>query len=221
MHMTSRPAGALLAAFLLLTFFPRGASGQDLRGWGIKGGVAGAYQTFSYVSGRTVPAIPRTVAWGLAGSIFAEFLNGGLVNFVLEAGYVQKGRKVTSEEIARSSSEAYLSPGPEGTSLKLGYATVAVSFKVRMSARGSTPFVCVGPRFDFLVSHSSGADPVFDHFKKSDIGVNLGIGMEFAARRHPALSLEARWSPGFSRVFSNDILGIKNDAMELLLAIWF
>jgi hypothetical protein len=220
--MTSRSAGVLLAASLLLSLLPRTASGQDFRGWGIKGGVVGAYQTFAYVSGTTVPVIPRTVTWGLTGGLFAEFLNDGIVNFVLEAGYVQKGRNVTSEEITRSSFEsAYLSPGPEGTSLKLGYATVAVSFKVRMHTRGSTPFFCVGPRFDFLVSHSSGASPVFDHFKKSDIGVNIGIGMEFAARRHPAFSLEARWSPGFSRVFSNDILGIKNDAMEFLVGVWF
>ena len=217
--MIPRSACVLLAAFLLAS---PPASAQELRGWGIKGGVAAAYQTFQYVSGTTVPAIPRTVNWGLTAGVFAEFLNGGVVNFIVEGAYVQKGRKVTYEEIARSSAESgYLSSGPEGTRVQLGYLTAAISFKVRMRVRGSTPFFYLGPRFDFLVSRSSGTPPVLDHFKKTDIGVNLGIGMEFSSRRHPALSIEMRWSPGFSRVFANDIVGIKNDAAEFLVAVWF
>ena len=220
--MASKFSGAALAPLLLLSVLASPASAQELRGWGIKGGLIGGYETFTYVSGTTVPAIPRSLSWGFSAGIFAEFLNGGVVNFVLDGAYIQKGRKVTSEEVARSSGEpGYLSAGAVGTPLRLGYLTFAVSFKVRMRARGSTPYFFLGPRFDFLVARSSGTPPLFDHYRKMDIGVNIGIGMEFASRRHPALSFEGRWSPGFSRAFSNDIVGIKNMTVDVLAAVWF
>lgn len=219
--MAPHRSGSVLAIVLLALALPHAASAQVVRGWGITGGLVGAYQSFTYVSGFATPAVPRALRWGFSAGLFVEFLNEGFVSIVLEGSYRQKGRKVTAEEIARAPAEpAYFSAGPEGITPWLGYLSTGIAIKVRASSRGSTPYIFVGPRFDFLILRPTEPAPVFGGFKKNDIGITVGLGMEVTPRRHPALSVEARWSPGFSRVFANDIVSIKNNSVDFLLAVW-
>lgn len=213
--------GVMFLVALLGFALPQAASAQLVRGWGIKGGLVGAYQSFSYVSGFGSPAVPRAVRWGYSAGLFVEFLNEGIVSIAIEGAYTQKGRKVTAEEITRAPGEQpYLSTGPEGITPWLGYVSTSLSVKVRTGSRGTRPYLSIGPRFDFLVSRPAEPAPVFNGFRKNDIGINIGLGLEVAPRRHPALSFEVRWSPGFSRVFVNDAVGVKNGTFDFLLAVW-
>jgi hypothetical protein len=219
--MLPRQYGVIVLAALAGLALPHAATAQLVRGWGVKGGLVGAYQSFSYVSGFGSPAIPRTVRWGYSAGLFVEFLNEGIVSIAIEGAYTQKGRRVTAEEITRAPGEQpYLSAGPEGITPWLGYVSTSLSVKVRTGSRGTRPYFFVGPRFDFLVSRPAEPAPVFTGFKTHDIGINIGLGLEVAPRRRPALSFEVRWSPGFSRVFSNDAVGIKNATFDFLLAVW-
>lgn len=210
-----------LATILLLAgLIPASSSGQFLRGWGIKGGVVAAHQAFYYTPGSTSPGIPRSPRWGVYAGLFAEFLNVPVVSIALEGAYEQKGRKVSAEEVTRSSAEpAYLSPGPAGSTLQLDYFSLALVIKARAGRRGLVPYAGIGPRFDFVLSRDK--VELYRNFKRSDIGIIIAGGFEIIPRRHPALSFEARWSPSFSRAFSNDILIVKNQTIDLLCAVWF
>ncbi len=201
-------------------FIPASASAQFLRGWGIKGGVVAAHQAFYYTPGFTSPGIPREPRWGAYAGLFAEFLNLPVVSISLEGAYVQKGRKVTAEEVSRSAAEpTYLSPGPAGLTPRLEYFTLALVIKVRAGRRGLVPYVGIGPRFDFALAREK--IDLYRNFKRSDIGIVLAGGVEIIPRRHTALSFEARWSPSFSRAFSNDILIVKNQTIDFLCSVWF
>lgn len=198
---------------------PASSSAQFLRGWGIKGGVVAARQAFYYTPGFAQPGIPREARWGAYAGLFVEFLNVPVASVALELAYVQKGRKVTVEEVARSAAEpAYLSPGPAGLTPRLEYITLALVVKARAANRGIVPYLAVGPRFDFVLSREK--VELYRNFRRSDIGIVLGGGLEFIPRRRPAFSLEARWSPSFSATFSNDVLIVKNQTIDLLCAVY-
>ena len=210
---------ALLLILALLV--PAFSAAQFIRGWGIKGGAVAAHQAFYYTPGYTSPGIPRDVRWGMYAGVFVEFLNLPTVSIALEGAYVQKGRKVSAEEVSRSPAESgYLSTGPPGLTPRLEYLTFAFIIKARGGNRGLVPYLALGPRFDFKLSRNGDAEEVFRNFKRSDIGIVFGGGLEIIPRRLPALSFEIRWSPSFSRAFSNDILIVKNQTIDLLGAVW-
>ena len=210
------------ASILILLLFAGSASrAQFVRGWGIEGGAVGAYQSFANTPGNSSPAIPEALRWGYSGGLFVEFLNVPYVSMVLDAAYTQKGRSVTSQEVSRSPAEpAYLSSGPVGLKPHIDYLSVAFLMKVRSGREGFVPYGGLGPRFDFILSRHTEGPPVFDPFKKPDIGISLALGVEIVPRRHPLLSVETRWSPTFSKAYTNSILTIRNDTVDLLLALW-
>ncbi|HXX64803.1 MAG TPA: hypothetical protein VEO56_13480 [Bacteroidota bacterium] len=210
------------ASVLILLLFGASLSrAQFIRGWGIEGGAVGAYQAFIYTPGNSSPAIPAALRWGYTGGLFVEFLNVPHVSMVLDAAYTQKGRTVTSQEVSRSAAEpAYLSSGPVGLKPYIDYLRVAFLMKVRTGREGFVPYAGLGPRFDFILSRHAEGTPVLDPFKKADIGISLALGVEIVPRRLPLFSVEARWSPSFSKAYTNSILTIKNDNVDLLFALW-
>jgi hypothetical protein len=153
--------------------------------------------------------------------VFVEFLNMPTLSLVLESAYGQKGRKVTSEEIAASAGQSGgFSRGPVGGLPRLDYLRMAMLVKVRGGKYGFVPYAAVGPRFDFLVGRGEDPEGLFDHFKKSDVGVCVAGGIEIVPRRQPIVSLEGRWTPSFSRAFSAPTLTIRNQSVEVLLLLW-
>lgn len=194
---------------------------QMIRGWGVEGGAVGGYQIISITSATSSPVIPRAIRWGFSAGAFVEFLNMPTLSLVLESAYAQEGRKVTAEEVAEAPNQtAGLSPGPAGGTPRLDYVHVAMLVKLRAGKNGFVPYAAVGPRFNFLVGKVNDPDHVFDNFKKSDVGVIVAAGIEIVPRRQPLISLEGRWSPSFSRIFSAPTLTIRNQSVDLLLLLW-
>ncbi len=210
---------AVLFFLLLAASYPCPA--QMIRGWGVEGGAAGAYQLLAITGGTSSPNIPHVIRWGFSAGAFVEFLNMPTLSLVLESAYAQKGRKVTSEEVAEEPNQSGgLSPGPAGGTPRLDYVHVAMLVKLRAGKAGFVPYAAIGPRMDFLVGKGEDPAHVLDHYKKSDVGVIMAAGIEIVPRRQPIVSLEARWSPNFSRVFSTPTLTIRNQSVDLLLLVW-
>jgi hypothetical protein len=206
---------------LLVSAFLTSSRAQMIRGWGLEGGASGGYQLISVTSTVSSPEIPRAIRWGFSAGVFVEFLNMPNLSLVLESGYGQKGRKVTSEEVAASAVQGGgFSQGPVGGVPRLDYVRLAMLVKLRAGKIGFVPYAAVGPRFDFLVAKGDDPGGVFDHFKKSDVGVSVAGGIEIVPRRQPIVSLEGRWTPSFSRAFSAPALAIRNQSVELLLLLW-
>ncbi|HTO94898.1 MAG TPA: outer membrane beta-barrel protein [Bacteroidota bacterium] len=206
---------------LLVAVIPSVASAQFVRGWGIDGGVSGAYQLLTITQPGTSPAVPRAARTGFSAGVFVELLNVPNLSFVAEAAYTQKGRKVTAEEIAAASAEpGYLSPGPAGATPRLDYVRLAMMVKVRAWRYGFVPYAALGPRFDFLVGKVDDPSGLFRSVRRTDVGVALAAGIEIVPHRNPIVSLEARWSPAFTRLLSPPTLTIRNQTLEALFALW-
>ena len=207
--------------FFLLLAAPFPCRAQMIRGWGIEGGAVGGYQLISITSANSSPVIPRAIRWGFSAGAFVEFLTMPTLSLVLESAYAQEGRKVTAEEVAEAPNQiAGISPGPAGGTPRLDYVHLAMLVKLRAGKSGFVPYAAVGPRFDFLVAKADDPSRVFDNFKKSDVGVIVAAGIEIVPRRQPLVSLETRWSPSFSRIFSAPTLTVRNQSIGLLLALW-
>jgi hypothetical protein len=210
---------AILLSLLIASWYPCRA--QMIRGWGIEGGASGGYQLLSITRGTSSPEVPRAIRWGFSAGVFVEFLNMPHLSLVVESAYVQKGRKVTSEEVAESPNQSgALSAGPVGGTPRLDYFHLAMLVKLRAGKSGFVPYAAIGPRIDFLVGKAEDPDRVFDRFKKSDVGVSMAAGIEIVPRRRPLVSIEGRWSPSFSRALTAPTLTIRNQSVDLLLAFW-
>ena len=197
------------------------SSAQVVRGWGIEGGLAGGYQLLSVTLGTNSPVVPRVPRWGFTAGAFIEFLNTPNLSFVVESAYSQKGRDVTAEEVSIAAGlPGALSPGPVGSAPRLDYVRLTMLVKVRFWKEGFVPYFGLGPRFDFLVGKRDGPVHVFDQVKKTDVGVSVTGGIEITPKRRPLASIEARWSPAFTRVVTAPTLTVRNQAIEFLLAIW-
>ena len=206
---------------LLLAAVPSICTAQFIRGWGIDGGVSGAYQLVSITQPGVMASLPRAARFGMTAGVFVEFLNIPGLSFVSELAYTQKGRKVTSEEIAASGAEpGYLSPGPADASPRLDYVRFTMMVKVRAWHTGFVPYAALGPQFDFMVAKENDPAGLFRLARKTDVGVSAAAGVEIVPRRDPVLSLECRWSPSFTRILSPPTLGIRNQTLEALLALW-
>jgi len=206
---------------LIVAVVPSICAAQFVRGWGVDGGVSGAYQLLSITQPGLASSAPRAARIGFTAGVFVEFLNIPGLSFVTEAAYTQKGRNVTAGEIAASSAEpGYLSPGPAGASLRMDYVRLAMLVKVRAWRYGFVPYAALGPRFDFLVGKADDPGGLFRLARKTDVGVSVAAGIEIVPRRNPVLSLEARWSPAFTRVLSPPTLTVRNQTIEALLALW-
>jgi hypothetical protein len=206
---------------LLLLALPAPGRAQMIRGWGIEGGASGGYQLLSITSASTVPAIPHVIRWGFSAGAFVEFLNMPVLSLVLETAYAQRGRTVTAEEVAASGIlSPGLSTGPPGGTPRLDYVHVGMLVKLRAWKFGFVPYATVGPRFDFLVGRAEDPAHLFDNFKRSEVGVTVGGGIEIITHRRPLVSFEGRWSPSFSRAFSSSSLAIRNQSVDLLLLLW-
>lgn len=211
---------AVLFLFSLVAF-PVVSRAQMIRGWGIEGGVSGGYQIITITSGASATAVPRAIRWGFTAGAFLEFLNMPTLSLVLESAYAQQGRRVTAEEIARSGAgTGGISPGPEGETPRLDYVHLSMLVKMRAGRNGFVPYAAIGPRFAFLVGRGEDPSHVLDNYKKSDVGVIVAAGIEIVPRRQPVVSLEGRWSPSFSHAFSVPTLTIRNQSVDILIAVW-
>jgi hypothetical protein len=210
------------AVLLLLVFAVSSTCrSQMIRGWGVEGGASGGYQLLVITGGTSSPDIPHVVHWGFSSGVFVEFLNMPTLSLLVESAYAQMGRRVTAQEVAESPNQpGALSPGPVGGTPRLDYVHLAMVVKLRAGRAGFVPYLGIGPRMDFLVGKGEDPSHVFDHVKKSDVGVIVAAGIEIVPRRQPLLSLETRWSPRFSRVVTTPTLTIRNQSIDLLLLLW-
>jgi len=206
---------------LLLASVPSLSRAQMIRGWGIEGGASGGYHLMTVTRPPNSPEMPIVVRWGFTAGAFVELLNMPVLSFVVDAAYAQKGRVVTPEEVAESPYHASgLSTGPAGGRPGLDYIHLSMLMKLRAGKAALVPYLLLGPRFNFLVGTRDDPGHVFDHYRKSDIGVSMAAGFEIVPRREPLLSLEMRWSSSFLRVFDAPGLTIRNQFVDLLLEVW-
>jgi hypothetical protein len=209
--MKSRLVIILCGLLLFLT----DAHSQFLRGYGFKLGGVSANQTWDYNIRVNFPTETR---WGYDVGVYIEVLDIPYISILGELHYVQKGFSSTLPV----STPAY----PEGTGENItlkpraDYLSIPVLAKIRFETTIITPYLFVGPRFDFLIARKAeGTERVFDKLKRTGTGATVGVGFEIPLAFVPSLLAEFRYSPSFDNAFSNEHLTVRNRSVEIVLGV--
>jgi len=213
----------LILLFLSFLFFDFSTSNAQLiRDYGIKVGLASTNQNWNWSSETGVIANAKS-RQGFEGGLFIEWLNIPFLSFITEVNYIEKGSKVSTNIMVRTSQN------PDGTGQYFGYSTrinylsIPILAKLRINEGILTPYILLGPRFDFKLSSSSSYNnnpgPLYE-YKNNDLGGTFGIGVELRQILLPLhLGLEFRYSPSFQYCYSVKYLSVKNSSLEFLLVL--
>jgi hypothetical protein len=197
-------------------YFTRGQrQAQFIRGFGLKVGAVSATQTWQYWSNSQLSTDPR---WGFDAGIFVEALDLPFLSVLAELHYVQKGFTNTLPVTTEAQ--------PDGTGEEItfrprvDYLSLPILAKIRFDVGFFTPYVFAGPRVDFLLTNTDdGFGLVLDKFKKTDVGVSIGMGVELPLSFVSHLLAEFRFSPSLTEAFKNGSLKVKNQSIELFLGV--
>lgn len=204
-----------IAVLVLFSMVSLPSNAQLLTAYGIKLGAVAANQTWDYTS---FPDFKTDNRWGFTAEGFVELFDLPFLTAVVELQYTQKGM---SESIPVTTESQ-----PDGTGElltlhpRVDYLSIPVLAKLRLSGPVITPYVIVGPRFDFLLSkRGEGYDLVIDKFKGSDFGATLGIGVEADLLSPISLLTEVRYNPSFTNAYQNQSLTVTNRSFDFLVGV--
>jgi opacity protein-like surface antigen len=191
---------------------------QSIIGYGIKGGFAVANQNFDYSSFGVDTKSNRV---GLSGSAFVELSGFKFISLLTEVNYIQKGmvekQIITGED----------SPEPLGTlelDNRVDYISIPILAKMTFRNKFLSPFITIGPRFDFLLSYKSENsffDTIYEKFGALDIGGDFGAGTEYQISNPFVLLLELRYSHSYSDAYKTKLLSVKNNSYQFLFGLKF
>jgi hypothetical protein len=202
----------LIIAVVLVLFSFSGANARLLKAYGFKAGVVVANQDFDYFGRLQFDTKARS---GLSFGVFAEWLSLRSLSILTEAHYIQKG--YVSESVQTDEF---------GTPIRIfkfdhrvDYLSIPLLAKVTLRTKHLSPYLIVGPRFDFLLGYKSETlDEVYRDLKDLDVGGTIGLGVE--SRSQPVkVLLEFRYSPNFTNAYQTDLLKVKNNSFEILFGV--
>lgn len=210
----------LVIITLILTLTVTIAQAQFLRAYGIKAGVVRAEQKWDYSPQTGLDASGINPIWGVDAGVFAEFFDCKNFSLLTELHYVQKGSTytITGTEPA-DNAQGYIETGKEDIKERCNYLSIPVMAKLRLETGKITPYIAVGPRLEFLISHPSSA--VFDQLKKAEVAATASAGLEVDAGFTPHLLCEVSYTLGLTDSFKNDYLTVKNRSLSLLIGVQF
>lgn len=184
---------------------------QLIKAYGFKAGTVAATQSFDY---SINVSIPTDNGWGIDVGGFVEFFHLPFFSLLTELHYTQKGFSTALMETTPAQPEGtgrYITIRP-----RTDYLSIPILAKLRFDNKPVTPYVFLGPRFDFLLSTESSLD-----YSSTDVGATLGGGIQFSIISVPELLIEGRFSPSFRNVFQNQYLTVKNRSFEILVGATF
>ncbi len=185
---------------------------EVVSGYGVKTGLAMANQEFNYTAGFDLDTKNRT---GFDFGLFVEWFDLQSFSGLTEVHYVQKGM---IEEDVRTN-EWGLPVGTIKFNHQVDYLSIPLLVKITQKTKHLSPYLCVGPRFDFLLGYKSKLmKAIYDKFKNMDTGGTVAVGVESRTRPIKML-LELRYSPDLTFAYQTDLLKVKNHSFELLLGL--
>jgi hypothetical protein len=200
----------IVAALVLFSF--SGANAGVLDGYGLKAGVVVANQDFDYSEGLRLDTKSRS---GLNLGIFAEWLSLRPLSILTEVHYIQKGHVDESVQTDEFGTPIRIFKFDH----RLDYLSIPLLAKVTLRTKHLSPYLVVGPRFDFLLGYKSETfDEVYKDLKDTDVGGTIGLGVE--SRGQPVkVFLEFRYSPDFTSAYQTEFLKITNSSFEILFGV--
>jgi hypothetical protein len=204
---------------------------QVIRSYGLKAGVASTNQSWDWTGVNITTSTHQSLDVG----IFVEWLDNPFFNVVTEVHYLQKGANVATDIAIATANESfyyysdqtipYLTGQDISYSTQIKYLSIPILAKLRVTWGLITPYILIGPRFDYYLSTNGTFPPDYigvpHDFNKLTIGGTFGIGIELPPFLPIQLAAEARYSPDFQDCYSYQTIAVRNRSMEFILALRF
>lgn len=191
----------ILFSFLILQLSY--ANAQFLQGIGIMGGVTAPREKWwiSNPDGSTSKEKHKYIWVRFNGELFAEFLDYDNVNWRTEFQYHMKGMK-----------NKYT-----GDKNKVNYICWNNFLKIKTETYRGYPYFLIGPRVEYLFSQGTPSIPYV--FRKFHFSWSAGLGFEFITYGQLKPLVEFHYNPDINYAEKNDLLGVKNRALELRVGL--
>ncbi len=205
----------LLAVVLIVLLGQACSQAQLNRTYGIKIGAVAANESWTDIGGFNWKTDTR---WGFTAAVYAEAPLWKFLSAQGEIQYTQKGMNfsipVTTASQPDGSGQYYtISP-------RIDYISIPILAKLRIPFAVVTPYVLIGPRFDFLLSrYPDGLDQVVNNFDKMDYGLTLGAGLELNSLFPFGLLAEFRYNPNAYDSYRSGSQSVSNRSMDFLVGI--
>jgi hypothetical protein len=213
-------------AFVALTLFfvVLGISTSDaqlkVRTFGFNVGYVHAKQNWDYSPQfGSDPHMSGTIS-GISGGAFIEFLDIPYFSLLTKVQYMQKGRTISvmGTMVSLADPNGYIDVGMVDIKYRLNYISVPILAKLRIETPMFVPYIAIGPRLEYLISHPSSA--VYDNFKKMEITGTVAVGVELSLGFVPRLLLEADYNTSLTNSFDNGNLVVSDNSIEILCGIF-
>lgn len=204
----------LAASAIALLLWQSGAQAQLRRSYGIKIGTVAANETWSEITGDW----NTKDRWGFTADAYAEIPLSRFLSAQGEIQYTQKGMSlsvpVTTASQPDGSGQYYtISP-------RIDYISIPLLAILRIPLTPVTPYILVGPRFDFLISNNAdGLGAVVDNFDRMDYGLTVGAGVELDSLLPFGLLAEFRYNPNSYDSYQSAGQSVRNRSLDFLVGI--
>lgn len=210
---------------LTLFLFSISSNAQFLTGFGLKAGSTLSNQNYEFKKFDYDPETKYLL--GFNSSLFAEFLNNGNFNIVLESGFEQRGYTYVSKSYDEFGNPLREMDIYERTS----YFTTGLLIKIKIPSKKLTPYLLIGPKLDILLGYSVkpedenttliGFDEPLNQFKNENYSLYLGAGIEFNQLFPFKTFLELSFSPPVNSSYNGPGLIVKEYYFSLKAGINF
>ena len=195
------------------------ADAQLVRTYGFNIGYIHAKQNWDYSPQLGFdPHMSGTIS-GIGGGLFVEFLDVPYLSLLTKAQYVQKGRTISvmGTMVSSTNPNGYIETGMMDIKYRLNYISVPILAKLRIETPMFVPYLAIGPRLEYLVSHPTSV--VYDNFKKMEVTGTVAVGVELSLGFIPRLLLEADYNTSLTNSFDNGNLIVSDNSVEIFCGI--
>lgn len=229
-HKTEFSAKTAVAVAVAMLLFVDIGFGQCVDRIGFKVGICSASQPMvSKSTGKSDDQIESRL--GLDAGCFVEWFSHPWFSLTTEVHYIQKGMQ---ESIPLTTATFPNGTGEYWTTIvRSNYFSIMVLPKARCELGTIQLIAFAGPRLDLSLNNTvtvegdeptagyiaAGMQKSVDNYKKTQLGLSVGVGVQTDSLFGVATGLEFRYSPNIQNAASNDHFTIRNTSIEVLLMI--
>lgn len=203
-----------IVALLVLILLPTSSHAKVVEQISLVSGLNSANAVFDY---RDFDATGLHRKTGFQVGFHLEWFRIGAFSLATEIHYVQKGMV---DEIVLTGEDGPEPLGVLRNKNRVDYISLPVHVKTRLPIGTNALYAVIGPRIDFKIGHSSEYfAAVFDEFRPTAFGGDVGLGFETSLFMPLLVNLELRYSMDFTDSYHTDLLNVHNDVIELLVGI--
>jgi hypothetical protein len=215
-----RPVLKSIVLLLVIVAVSPPASGQILRGFGLKAGVTSSdvRSPDLDLGGEEPTSFDTKRRTGVVALAYLEWLNLPAVSIVTEAGYIQRG--YATELNVRDAQN-----NPAGTlrlTTRFDYVSFAAQAKVRLPHGTFGPYALAGPRLDIFVGGEPNEEGTLaSAYSTTAFGGTIGVGLEAFRPLPVTLFGEIRYNFDVTNSLPDVPRDAYNNAIDLLIGVRF